>query len=232
VKFPSPKKQKFSCYDDNFNCFLVPAIINLLKSTIVGSLATNCSRSGEINFILAPEHLGLLSYASPLDWRPELRPDPTLGRSRQRNRLKNTASNCAKSGLINSPDDLMLFERADERVKLMHGQIPRLELSPMCRVPGNNYAETSTQHSAASDQWALSGVRLSTRLDTCARQKVGPAGQHCSSFIPLDFSVLRPGRKGSSQCSQTSFFLSLPRWRLRSYCGAADLRFVGGVDHA
>jgi len=164
----------------------VPAIITLLKSTIVGSLATNCSRSEEINFILAPEHLGLLSYASPLDWRPELRPDPTLGRSRQRNRLKNTASNCAKSGLINSPDDLMLFERADERVKLVHGQIPRPKLSPMCRVPGNNYAETSTQHSAASDQRALSGVWLSTRLDTRARQKVSPAGRHRSSFTTLN----------------------------------------------
>lgn len=150
MRFPSPKKQKFSCYDDNFNCFLVPAIITLLKSTIVGSLATNCSRSGEINFILAPEHFGLLSYASPLDWRPELRPDPTLGRSRQRNRLKNTASNCAKSGLINSPDDLMLFERADERVKLVHGPIPRPKLSPMCRVPRNNHTETSTQHCTAS----------------------------------------------------------------------------------
>ena len=126
-----------------------------------------------------------MSYASPLDWRPELRPDPTLGRSRQKNRLKNTASNCAKSGLINSPDDLMLFERADERVKLVHGQIPRPKLSPMCRVPGNNYAETSTQHSAASDQWALSGVRLSTRLGTRARQKVGPAGHHTSWFTTL-----------------------------------------------
>ena len=168
----------------------MPAIITLLKSTIVGSLATNCSRSGEINFILAPEHFGLLSYASPLDWRPELRPDPTLGRSRQKNRLKNTASNCAKSGLINSPDDLMLFERADERVKLVHGQIPRPKLSPMCRVPGNNYAETSTQHSAASDQWALSGVRLSTRLGTRARKKVGPAGRHTSSFITLRFCVV------------------------------------------
>src|SRR5262249_46508738 len=107
-----------------------------------------------------------------------------------------TALNCAKSGLINSPDDLMLFERADERVKLVHGQIPRPKLSPMCRVPGNNYAETSTQHSAASDQRALSGVWLSTRLDTRARQKVSPAGRHRSSLITLRLSsVSRPGRK-------------------------------------
>ena len=83
----------------------------------------------------------------------------------------------AKSGLINSPDDLMFFERADERVKLVHGQIPRPKLSPMRRLLGNNYAEASTQYFAASDQWALSGVWLSTRLDTRARQKVGPAGR-------------------------------------------------------
>jgi hypothetical protein len=29
-----------------------------------------------------------------------------------------------------------------------------------------------------------------------------------------------------------SLFSSLPRWRLRCCGGAADLRFVGGVDHA
>src|SRR5262245_46566607 len=37
--------------------------------------------------------------------------------------------------------------------------------------------------------------------------------------------------KGGSQCSQTSFFSSLPRWPLRSCGGAADSRYVGGVDH-
>src|SRR5262249_47407770 len=102
----------------------------------------------------------------------------------------------------------------------------------MCRVPENNYAETNTQHSAASDQWALSGVRLSTRLGTRARKKVGPGGRHTSSFITLRLSVLRPGRKGGSQCSQMSLFSSLPRWRLRFCGGAPDLRYVGGVDHA
>src|SRR5262244_482076 len=37
--------------------------------------------------------------------------------------------------------------------------------------------------------------------------------------------------KGGSQCSQTLFFSSLPRWPLRSCGGAADSRYVGGVDH-
>src|SRR5262249_45757438 len=64
----------------------------------------------------------------------------------------------------------------------------------MCRVPENNYAETNTQHSAASDQWALSGVRLSTRLGTRARQKVGTGGSDCSSFIPLKLFVFRSSR--------------------------------------
>ncbi len=39
-------------------------------------------------------------------------------------------------------------------------------------------------------------------------------------------------KKGGSQCSKMSLFSSLPRWRLRSCGGAADSRFVGGVDHA
>ena len=53
----------------------------------------------------------------------------------------------------------------------------------MRRLPGNNHAGTSTQYSAASYQRALSGVRLSTRLDTGARQKAGTVAQDCSSFI-------------------------------------------------
>src|SRR5262245_51509659 len=66
----------------------------------------------------------------------------------------------------------------------------------MCRLPGNNHAETSTQYSTASDQRALSAVRLSTRLYTRARQKVSPAGRHRTSLITLRLSsVLRPGRK-------------------------------------
>src|SRR5262245_35694245 len=74
-------------------------------------------------------------------------------------------------------------------------------------------------------------MRLSTRLGTCARQKIGPAACHRSSFTTLKLSVLRPGRKGGSQCSQMSFFSSLPRWYLRSSGGTADSRFGGGVDH-
>src|SRR5215510_1852305 len=69
----------------------------------------------------------------------------------------------------------------------------------MCGLPGNNYAQTSTQYFAASYQWALSGVRLSTRLDTRARQKVGPAGRHTSSFTTLRLSVLRPGTKKTAR---------------------------------
>src|SRR5262245_16896226 len=64
----------------------------------------------------------------------------------------------------------------------------------MYGLPGNNYAQTSTQYFAASYQWALSGVRLSTRLDTRARQKVAPAGRHCSSFIRLRFFSVSPAR--------------------------------------
>src|SRR5262245_48303997 len=41
--------------------------------------------------------------------------NPPLERSRPRGRPKKTESNCTKSGLINRLDDLMLFERADER---------------------------------------------------------------------------------------------------------------------
>src|SRR5262245_626409 len=36
--------------------------------------------------------------------------------------------------------------------------------------------------------------------------------------------------RGSSQCSETSLFSSSPRWRLRFCGGAADSRYVGGVD--
>ena len=37
-------------------------------------------------------------------------------------------------------------------------------------------------------------VWLSTRLDTRTRQRVSPAGQHCSSFITLKLFVFRSGR--------------------------------------
>src|SRR5215813_1417057 len=43
--------------------------------------------------------------------------------------------------------------------------------------------------------------------------------------------VLRPGGKKVARNAQTSFFSSSPRWPLRSCGGAADSRYVGGVDH-
>src|SRR5262245_44104872 len=105
-------------------------------------------------------------------------------------------------------------------------------MSPMQRLLGNHYAETSTHYFTASHQRALSDVWLPVRLVTRARQKVRPAGRHGSSLITLRLSsVLRPGRKKGLQCSKTSFFSFLPRWHLRFCGGAADLRFVGGVDH-
>src|SRR5262249_49189551 len=42
-------------------------------------------------------------------------------------------------------------------------------------------------------------VRLPARLDTRARQKVGPAGCHCSSLTTLRVSVLRPGGKKAAR---------------------------------
>jgi len=46
-----------------------------------------------------------------------------------------------------------------------------------------------------------------------------------------DVCVATWREKGGSQCSKMSLFSSLRRWRLRSYVGAVDLRFVGDVDH-
>src|SRR5215468_12265939 len=49
-------------------------------------------------------------------------------------------------------------------------------------------------------------VRLPARLDTRARQKVGPAGCHCSSFTTLRLSVLRPGRKKAARNAPKSHY--------------------------
>jgi hypothetical protein len=46
---------------------------------------------------------------------------------------------------------------------------------------------------------ALCRMWLPAHLDTSARQKVGPADWHCSSFITLKLSVLRPGSRKTAR---------------------------------
>jgi len=80
------------------------------------------------------------------------------------------------------------------RVKLKRWLNTSPKLSEMCRLPGNHCAQTKPEHPGASYQWALPDVWLSTRLDTRTRQRVSPAGRHCSSFITLKLFVFRSGR--------------------------------------
>jgi hypothetical protein len=81
----------------------------------------------------------------------------------------------------------------------------------MCRLLGNRTAETGTQHSPASYQRALCGMRLPTRLDTSARQKGGAGGRLCSWFTTLRLSVLRPGRKKAARNAPKCHYSSLYR---------------------
>jgi len=86
------------------------------------------------------------------------------------------------------------------------------KLSPMCRLLGNHSAQAGPQHTIASHQRTLFDVRLPARLGISARQKVGPAASHCSSFITLRVSVLRPGRKKAAR--------NAPKWHYSRLCRA------------
>jgi len=91
--------------------------------------------------------------------------------------------------------------------------------------------EASTQYFAASYQWALSGMRPSASLDTCARWKVPPDGSALLVIHPIKTLCVATAKKGRLAMLQMSLFSSLPRLRGRSY-GARDSRSVAGVDHA
>src|SRR5215831_7908002 len=95
---------------------------------------------------------------------------------------------------------------------------------------GNRSAQAGPQHTVASHQRTLPRVRLPARLDTRARQKVGPAGRHCSSFTTLRFCVAARQERLLAMLQKviilvfTALASSFLWWR-------TDSRYVGGVDH-
>src|SRR5262249_51628261 len=99
----------------------------------------------------------------------------------------------------------------EDMAKYLARSCPRCAgyLGIIMRKPARNFT--------ASDQWALSGVRLSTCLGTRARQKVGPAGCHTSSFITLDSrccglagkAARNAPKRHSSRLRNTGVFVSV-----------------------
>src|SRR5437016_1732410 len=71
---------------------------------------------------------------------------------------------------------------------------------------------------------------LSTGLDTRARQKVGPAGRRCSSFITLKFFVLRSGCTKAARNAPKCHYSRLNRARVFVFVMAQPIQVMSEVS--